>query len=125
MAQRALSSREVADAVGISERHARRIAPSTLVHERRREYELSSLPPDAQMEWAKRDNVVQLTPASAPGQMALSLSAPIGPNLSEEDRYEAEKRYRIIEPLIKPDQFRALWAQHKGRKVELIDWLAH
>ena len=123
-----LQTRDVADMFGVSERHARRLGSGRVVHDGdgivRRKYDLASLPPDIQVQWAQRNNVIPMTPAGAPGQLALSLTVPVGPNLSEEDRIEVEKRYRVIEPLIKPDQFVAIWAQHKNSRVAVIDWLA-
>ncbi len=72
-----------------------------------------------------RANVIELArPDGAPGQLALGLTAPQGPNLSAEDRAEAERRYRVIEPLVTPERFRGLWAQAKGRRGALIALLA-
>ena len=131
--QALLTDHEVAEALGVTPQHIRantdsfetEIATETSKNGRnRRMYKLGSLPPDAQIEWARRNNVIAMTPASAPGQLALSLTVPVGPNLSEEDRIEVEKRYRMIEPLIRPDQFVAIWAQHKNSRVAVIDWLA-
>jgi len=129
MASRALSTREVADAIEVSERHARRIIPAELKVDAsqrglHREYTPASLPPDAQVKWARSNNVIAMTPAGAPGQMALSLTVPTGPNLSAEDREAAEKRYKVIEPLIRPEAFPAIWAQNANSRVKVIDFLA-
>lgn len=69
------------------------------------------------------EKVIRISEA-APGQMALALRTPEGVNLSEEDRAQALRRYKIIEPLVQPDEWRALWAQVRGRKLALIGWLA-
>lgn len=58
---------------------------------------VSALPDSAQLEWARSNPVVDLVPTRAtPGQLALSLVSPAAPNLSEEDRAVAERRYQII-----------------------------
>ncbi|KKL21472.1 hypothetical protein LCGC14_2445100, partial [marine sediment metagenome] len=91
-------------------------------------YHLSSLPPEAQREWARRqtEKVVEIVPAAvaAPGQLALALTAPAGPNLAPADREEAERRFRVIEPLVAPERHRALWLQCGERKGALIALLA-
>jgi len=62
--------------------------------------------------------------AVVPKQLGLQLTAPIGPNLSEEDRKEAERRYRIIEPLVEPGRFAGLWAQAGGGRLAAVGYLA-
>ncbi|HWE50505.1 MAG TPA: hypothetical protein VG273_11970 [Bryobacteraceae bacterium] len=119
-----LRTSEVAEALGVSERHARRISPGQIAATGRRETELKDLPPDAQLEWSRRNKVVAMSPKAAPGQLALSLTVPTGPNLSPEDRIEVDKRYRVIEPLLKPEGFVSIWAQNKNSRVKVIDWLA-
>ncbi len=123
-----VSTREIATTLGISERHARRVHKGVLTTDamgRRRETPLSALSPEVQARWAQMNKVVSMTPASGPpGQLALSLQQPIGPNLSEGDRAEAERRYRIIEPIICRDRFVALWATYQNSKALLIDSLA-
>ena len=59
----------------------------------------------------------------APKQLGLELTAPIGPNLTEEDRAEAGRRYRIIEPLVESARFAELWAQAAGMRLALIKYL--
>jgi hypothetical protein len=87
-------------------------------------YDLASLPADAALAWAQQQqqNVVAIT--SAPGQLALDLAIPAGPNLSPEDRQQAERRFGVIEPLVQPERFRGLWAQCRNRKGALIAMLA-
>jgi hypothetical protein len=124
-----LKTSEVAEILGVTEQHARRISTAAAVFEvkngvRQRVYEVADLSPEAQVKWAQRDNVVAMTPATAPGQLALSLTVPTGPNLSPEDRLEVDKRYRVIEPLLRPEAFQAIWAQNKNSRVKVIDWLA-
>jgi len=129
MANRALVTKEVAEALGVSDRHARRLVDSELkvdasqrgVH---RQYNPADLPPDAQLAWSRRNNVIPMSPASAPGQLALALTVSTGPNLSEEDRVVVDKRFSIIEPLLKPEAFTAIWAQNANSRVKVIDWLA-
>ncbi len=112
---RALPQKEAADLMRVSERTVRRRAISTV----------ADLPPDAQVEWAARaqHKVVNIGEA-APGQLALSLTVPVGPNLSEEDREQAMARYRIIEPVLKPDEFPGLWGQCGNRKLQVVELLA-
>ena len=132
-----LTKREVAPLIGRSERwidlhaaqfvtqaadrKARNGRAPTLIH-------VSSLPPEAQRAWAVKqgEKVVELMPAatSAPGQLALALTVPTGPNLSPEDRAEAERRYTVIEPLVAPEKYAALWLSHANRKLALVEWLA-
>ena len=74
-----LTDKEVAEVLEVSPRQVRARAeefrtelagaPSRNgVH--RRLYHAGSLPPDAQAKWARGNNVIAFTPASAPGQMA-------------------------------------------------------
>ncbi len=88
-------------------------------------YHLSSLPPEAQQRWVRKqkEKVVEIVPAAGPGQLALALTTPAGPNLEPADREEAERRFRVIEPLVAPDKHRGLWLQCgdlKGKLVELL-----
>lgn len=126
MPTKALATREVADVLGISERHTRRVVDGTIPPEgpRRRQYDVASLPPEAQAEWARRDNVIPMSPASAPGQLALALTVSTGPNLSEADRIVAESRFKVIEPIIRAEKFIAIWAQNGNSRLKVIDWLA-
>lgn len=88
-------------------------------------FDLSALPAEVQRRWAERRRVVELVPAGppAPGQLALSLTAPVGPNLSDEDRAEAERRYQVIEPLIAPDKYHLIRLQCPTQG-QLIAYLA-
>src|ERR1039457_997988 len=87
--------------------------------------EVTSLPSEAQRKYAQRaDNVLELNPANSPGQLALSLTAPIGGNLAPADQEEAERRFRIIEPLVLPAQYRMLWAQYGQSKTQVVAFLA-
>lgn len=66
--------------------------------------------------------VIQMTPAvrPEPQQLALSIIAPpVGPNLSDADRAEAERRYGVIEPLLNRDKYLLLHPTRAG----MIDWL--
>ena len=88
-------------------------------------YDIAALPADVQKLWAKsqRQKVVELVPAQSSdnsGQLALSLTAPAGPNLSLEDQKEANWRYTVIEPLIHYEQYRAQWP----KKGDLVPYLA-
>lgn len=134
MSSRALlTTNETAAVLGVHPGHVRKIA-DTLRSERAPEtlrngvaprmFDVASLPPDAQARWAQMNKVVQLTPAASPGQLALSLTVPTGPNLSDEDRIAVEARYRVIEPLIARERFLSIWAQNHNSKLEVIDWLA-
>jgi transposase len=127
-----LPEQEVAELLGRSTRTVRRRAGEFMTQpaaeaarngRKPRMYDLGSLPPEAALDWAEREkqNVVPIV--APPGQLALGLTAPEGPNLSVEDRAQAERRFRVIEPLIRPERYAALWAQYK-RKGTLIAVLA-
>ena len=121
----ALPAPEVAELLDVSERSVRRLAAAGgLTRSARGRYDLASLPGDAAMEWAGRERLKVIELPAAPGQLALDLSVPIGPNLSDGDREEANRRYEIIEPLITPDRFIGLWAQCGGLKMRMVDLLA-
>lgn len=135
--QALLTKRQVAEAMGVSERwierHASRFALNksdkkarngrapALIH-------ISSLPPEAQKAWAakQRDKIVEIVPAAtaAEGQLALPLTTPAGPHMAAEDRSEAERRYGIIEPLVSPEKFAAVWMQHQNSSIAVTSWLA-
>ncbi|HEX4311920.1 MAG TPA: hypothetical protein VHZ25_17955 [Acidobacteriaceae bacterium] len=129
MAAKALLTRDVAAALEVSDRHARRLSSGELkvdasaraVH---LQHNPADLPPDAQVRWARGTNVIPMTPGAGNGQMALALTVPLGPNLSEADRIACESRYKVIEPLLKRDAFPAVWSQGNQSKVKVIDWLA-
>ena len=54
---------------------------------------------------------------------SLALTVPTGPNLSPEDRIEAQRRFDIIEPLIDRDKFALLYTQHP-RVSQIYAYLA-
>jgi hypothetical protein len=83
--------------------------------------EVKSLPSGAQRKYA--DNVLE-SATQGPGQLALELTMPIGMNLSPEGQLEAERRFRIIEPLATPATYRGLWAQSGQSKTEVVKFLA-
>ena len=122
-----LSKSETADVLGVSERTVARNLDSTPAGQARNGravpgYEVAQLPAAAQKVWAERCKVIELPIGGAPGQLALALTQPVGPNLSEEDRVEAEKRYHAIEALLERDRYPLLWAQYrtKGAMVEYL-----
>ncbi len=118
-----LTKKEAAELVDRSTRWVERNA-ADLRHEQDG-FDLAKLPPEAQEKWARKQNVIQMTtPAAAPGQLALALTLPQGPNLSDSDRAEAEKRYTVIEPLIKPEKYALLYIQHRHSKVAVVNYLA-
>jgi transposase len=49
---------------------------------------------------------------------------PDGPNLSPEDQQEAERRYGVLEPLVKPNLYPALWAKYGPSKTAVVNFLA-
>ncbi len=119
-----LSLAETMELTGRSERWVRDRAERA----ERGQYKLTSLAPAAQQAWAEgqKRKVIELVPAAktAPGQLALALTVPVGPNLSAGDREEAERRYRVIEPLVTPEKCQAIWQAHGNRKGDLVAWLA-
>jgi len=111
-----LTTRELAELTNQSTRSVQRHIPDRAVH---------ALPADLQRAWAAKDKVVELIPTPAtPGQLALALTVPQGPNLTVEDRAQAEARYAVIEPLIAPERAQQWWLLAQGRKTDLIDLLA-
>ena len=122
-----LSKSEAADVLGVSERTVARNLDATPAGKARNGravpgYDIANLPADAQKAWAERWKVIELPIGGAPGQLALALTQPVGPNLSEEDRVEAEKRYHAIEALLERDRYPLLWAQYrtKGAMVQYL-----
>jgi transposase InsO family protein len=88
-------------------------------------YDLAALPADVQKLWAKsqRQKVVEIAPAAGvadAGQLALTLTAPVGPNLSVEDQKEANWRFTVIEPLVHYDEYKVQYP----RKGELVAYLS-
>lgn len=132
-----LTKLEVAALLGKSLKTVQRITPQ-LVTEQGSEkgrngqrpllYHLSSLPAADQQKWAEQQQakVVQIARPAVddPGQMTLALSTPAGPNLEPADRAEAELRYRVIEPLLKPDDHRGIWLQCENRRTAVVEYLA-
>lgn len=114
-----LTREQVIEITGLSERTIRRrIAPTDAgpVGPNGKPvplYDAAKLPADVQKLWARgeRQKVVEIAPAND-GQLALALTAPAGPNLSLEDRAEAEQRFEIIEPLVDRDKYLLLWRLH-------------
>jgi transposase InsO family protein len=102
----------------------RKAAAGELERPERGQIDLASLPADAAQDWAARERQKVVTIATAPGQMALTLTVPDGPNLSQADREQAERRYKIIEPLIARERFGGMWAQHGGKKLAVVAFLA-
>lgn len=45
-------------------------------------------------------------------------------NLSADDKANAERRFRIIEPLLFPDRFASLWGECNGQKLAVVGRLA-
>ena len=121
----ALPAPEVAELLEVSERSVRRAAQAgELARPSRGRYSLASLPADAAMEWAGRERLKVVQLPATPGQMALDLSVPIGPNLSDGDRAEATRRFEIIEPLITPAKFGGLWHECDGYRTAVVELLA-
>jgi len=135
--QALLTKRQAADVLGVSERWVERHATQFALNKADKKarngrapalIHLSSLPPEAQRAWMEkqREKVVEIFPAAtaAPGQLALALTVPAGPNMSPEDRAEAERRYRIIELLVTPDKYAGIWLQHAHSRGAVVAWLA-
>ncbi len=92
-------------------------------------FDVRCLSEEAQRRWARSQKVVPIATvdepgesATSPGQVSLDLVTPIGVNLSPEDQAEAERRYRVIEPIVVPERYRGLHARFPN-KVALIDYL--
>ena len=86
-------------------------------------YALSCLPAEAQHKWARQQRVVpiEFEPSESPGQLALDLMVPVGSKMSPKDRAVAEERFRVIAPLLEPQQYRSLWiGRTKDQLVELL-----
>lgn len=43
---------------------------------------------------------------------------------SEENRVRVEMRYRVIEPVLNPHNFKGIWVRNRNSRVKVIDWLA-
>jgi hypothetical protein len=119
-----LGQAEVAELLKVSGRSVQRmVAAGKLTRSGRGRYDLASLPVDAAMEWARRERRTAVELPSTPGQLALGLSLAIGPNLSDADLAEAERRCEILAPLISPDKFLGLWAACGERRMAVVDLL--
>jgi hypothetical protein len=128
-----LPEREAAELMGVTPRSLRRRAseyatapaPEKSANGRAaRMYDLATLPPEANLRWGalERRKVIDIESAT-PGQMALELTTPVGPNLSPDDRAEAEHRYGVIEALIRPERYPDVWAMYKT-KLRIVEYLA-
>lgn len=120
-----LTERQVAGLTGLSPRSIRRRACELRTEpadsasrngRKARVFHLGSLNPTLQQAFVDSSNV--------PPALALAVTLPPGPNISEENRAEAEKRYQIIEPIVRPDSFRLLWAEYRNRRSKVIEGLA-
>jgi hypothetical protein len=129
-----LTKQEVAEALNVTARSVERRSSEfvTTPAEQKsangrapRMYDLASLPPDAALRWAEQTRRKVVDIQSSPGQLALALTLPQGPNLSEADRAEAERRLTVIEPLVSPARYEALWAECGRRAGKMVDLLAH
>jgi hypothetical protein len=84
-------------------------------------------------------DITSATPKMAEPSMMLRIVAPpAGPNLSDADRAEAELRYGVIEPLIRPENYQLLHVQfptraallehlcakHQVKRATVYAWLA-
>ena len=129
-----LTKREVMEIAGVSadtvERRAEELQPAAGPVGRNGKpepvYDVARLPVEVQRKWAReqRRKVVQMAApaAGSDAQIVLDLTAPVGPNLSEEDRREADRRFAIIEPLVAPEKYPLLYAQYK-RQADLMAYL--
>jgi len=72
--------------------------------------------------WRRRASPVLA--AADPVDAGTGLSLPIGPKLSAGDKAEAIRKFGVVEPLISPGKFAALWAGCGGRKMAVMDLLA-
>jgi transposase InsO family protein len=128
-----LTKREVVELTGRSaswvERHAEELAPTAGPTGRNGRpvplFDLAALPAAAQAAWAgeSRRKVIEIAPAlggDGSAQMALALTVPCGPNLSAEDRAEAERRYAVIEALVEPARFPLLVGKKRGAVVAYL-----
>ncbi len=87
--------------------------------------EVESLPSKVQGRRAERvGHMAEMAASNSPGQLALELTFPIGMNLSSADQEEAERRFRVIEPLIAPEKYPGYWAQHSQSKTRLEAFIA-
>src|ERR1700733_4360085 len=120
-----LTKKEVAEATGQStrtvERHADELRHPDSAGDGRARFDLAKLPLAAQAAWAATQKVIAIP---APAQLALALTAPIGPNLTEAERAIATERLDAIDPLLNPAKYALLWTQHRQSKVAVVKYLA-
>ncbi len=118
-----LKGDEVAALAGVTERSVRRnsCAMVSVPSEdparngrRPRLYDSDSLSPKLQNKLA----------ADSAAGLVLGLNVADGPNLSVGDQAEADRRYRIIEPLVCPDRFRDYWRENRDRRSAVLDAIA-
>lgn len=83
---------------------------------RARVFPLASLNPALHQAFVDSSNV--------PPALHLALTPPAGLNLTEAARAEAERRYQIIEPIVRPEAFRLVWAEHRNRRSRLVETIA-
>lgn len=125
-----LRKSEVAELVGRSERWVEqnmRASRSLGVAKNGREipgYDLATLPAEAQAAWTRQEKVIELPSLQSAGQIALALTLPQGPNLSDADREEAQRRFAAIEPLVSPDKYPLLWTTQRQSKLAVVNYLA-
>jgi len=84
-------------------------------------------PPKAQPLPAFGGRVAEMLPdpdAPVLPEAALALHLPPGPAISFSGRDQAEARYRVIEPLLTPERFRALWLDAGWSRTKLVATLA-
>ena len=118
-----LSKAETADLLGCTPRTVDRLDLQPAAHHAAPNgrqaplFAVASLPAEAQTRWIERQNPETLPLAT---RLALGVEMPDGRNLSPEDLAEAERRFGIIEPLLNPDRFRALWAECEDHKSAVI-----
>jgi len=120
-----LTKKEVAEVTGLSirtvERHADELRHPDSGDDGRARFDLAKLPLAAQAAWAATQKVIALP---APAQLALALTAPIGPNLTAAELASATKRLDAIEPLLHPAKYPLLWTQHRQSRVAVVKYLA-
>ena len=73
---------------------------------------------------ARRRRASPVLAAADPVDAGTGLSLPIGPKLSAGDKAEAIRKFGVVEPLISPGKFVALWAGCGGLKMAVMDLLA-
>lgn len=126
-----VTKQEAAELMGVSERSIERrkadlqpgVGPAARNGRQLPTYGVAALPVEAQRKYIQSSRVVEMQPSAADSQMVLALTAPVGPNLSVDDRAEAERRYGVIEPLLNPARFGLLYSMYPTMRA-LIAYLA-